>query len=100
MCGGSRGRTTRCRRPISIVRPGLSRPRVGSQERWFYLLISPWLVGLIAPQPGQLAVDCTFGAGGHARRVALELLGAGTYETLADGAIPYAELQALLGGKG
>jgi 2-methylisocitrate lyase-like PEP mutase family enzyme len=37
---------------------------------------------------------------GHARRVALELLGAGTYQALADGAIPYAELQALLGGKG
>jgi 16S rRNA (cytosine1402-N4)-methyltransferase len=32
------------------------------------------LVSLIAPQPGQTAVDCTFGAGGHARRVA-ELLG-------------------------
>ena len=28
------------------------------------------LVELLAPQPGQLAVDCTFGAGGHARRVA------------------------------
>jgi 16S rRNA (cytosine1402-N4)-methyltransferase len=32
------------------------------------------LVSLIAPRPGQTAVDCTFGAGGHARRVA-ELLG-------------------------
>jgi 16S rRNA (cytosine1402-N4)-methyltransferase len=28
------------------------------------------LVELLAPQPGQLAVDCTFGGGGHARRVA------------------------------
>jgi 16S rRNA (cytosine1402-N4)-methyltransferase len=28
------------------------------------------LVELLSPQPGQLAVDCTFGAGGHARRVA------------------------------
>jgi 16S rRNA (cytosine1402-N4)-methyltransferase len=28
------------------------------------------LVGLLAPQPGETAVDCTFGAGGHARRVA------------------------------
>jgi 16S rRNA (cytosine1402-N4)-methyltransferase len=34
------------------------------------------LVELIAPQPGQLAVDCTFGAGGHARRVA-SMLGVG-----------------------
>jgi 16S rRNA (cytosine1402-N4)-methyltransferase len=28
------------------------------------------LIELLAPQPGQTAVDCTFGAGGHARRVA------------------------------
>ena len=28
------------------------------------------LVDLIAPQPGELAVDCTFGGGGHARLVA------------------------------
>jgi 16S rRNA (cytosine1402-N4)-methyltransferase len=32
------------------------------------------LVSLLAARPGQTAVDCTFGAGGHARRVA-ELLG-------------------------
>jgi 16S rRNA (cytosine1402-N4)-methyltransferase len=34
------------------------------------------LVALLAPGPGQLAVDCTFGAGGHARLVA-ERLGPG-----------------------
>ncbi len=28
------------------------------------------LVELLCPQPGQLAVDCTFGGGGHARRIA------------------------------
>ncbi len=32
------------------------------------------LVALLAPEPGQTAVDCTFGGGGHARRVA-EALG-------------------------
>ena len=38
-------------------------------------VMAPELVSLLAPEPGQTAVDCTFGAGGHARRVA-ELLGA------------------------
>ena len=28
------------------------------------------LVGALDPQPGEVAVDCTFGAGGHARLVA------------------------------
>ena len=33
------------------------------------------LIDLLDPQPGQTAVDCTFGAGGHARLVA-ERIGA------------------------
>ncbi len=37
-------------------------------------VLAPELTSLLAPEPGQTAVDCTFGAGGHARRVA-ELLG-------------------------
>jgi 16S rRNA (cytosine1402-N4)-methyltransferase len=39
-------------------------------------VLAPELVSLLAPEPGQTAVDCTFGAGGHALRVA-ELLGEG-----------------------
>lgn len=37
-------------------------------------VLAPELVSLLAPEPGQTAVDCTFGGGGHARRVA-ELIG-------------------------
>ncbi|HEX3391043.1 MAG TPA: 16S rRNA (cytosine(1402)-N(4))-methyltransferase RsmH [Solirubrobacteraceae bacterium] len=36
------------------------------------------LLGLLDPQPGQIAVDCTFGGGGHARMVAERLGPAGT----------------------
>ena len=33
-------------------------------------VLAPELVALLAPEPGELAVDCTFGGGGHARLVA------------------------------
>jgi 16S rRNA (cytosine1402-N4)-methyltransferase len=36
------------------------------------------LTDLLAPQPGQTAVDCTFGGGGHARKIAAELGPQGT----------------------
>jgi 16S rRNA (cytosine1402-N4)-methyltransferase len=35
------------------------------------------LIGLLDPQPGETAVDCTFGSGGHARLVAERLGAAG-----------------------
>jgi 16S rRNA (cytosine1402-N4)-methyltransferase len=37
-------------------------------------VLAPELVSLLAPEPGQTAVDCTFGGGGHARLIA-ELIG-------------------------
>jgi len=36
------------------------------------------LVALLVPEPGQVAVDCTFGGGGHARMVAERIGGGGT----------------------
>ncbi len=57
--------------PISYSRE----PRPGAIEPMSHdPVLAPELVSLLAPEPGQTAVDCTFGAGGHARRVA-ELLG-------------------------
>jgi len=41
-------------------------------------VLAPELVSLLAPQPGQTAVDCTFGGGGHARLVAEQLGPEGT----------------------
>jgi 16S rRNA (cytosine1402-N4)-methyltransferase len=41
-------------------------------------VLAPELTDLLAPQPGQLAVDCTFGAGGHARRIAAAIGSEGT----------------------
>ena len=41
-------------------------------------VLAPELVSLLAPAAGQTAVDCTFGAGGHARLVAEQLGSSGT----------------------
>ncbi len=41
-------------------------------------VLAPELIALLAPEPGQTAVDCTFGGGGHARRVAAALGPQGT----------------------
>ncbi len=57
--------------PISYSRE----PRPGTIEAMTHEpVLAPELVSLLAPEAGQTAIDCTFGAGGHARRVS-ELLG-------------------------
>ena len=41
-------------------------------------VLAPELTSLLAPEPGQTAVDCTFGGGGHARLIAERLGPEGT----------------------
>jgi 16S rRNA (cytosine1402-N4)-methyltransferase len=41
-------------------------------------VLAPELTSLLAPQPGETAVDCTFGGGGHARRIAAAIGSEGT----------------------
>ena len=41
-------------------------------------VLAPELTSLLAPEAGQVAVDCTFGAGGHARAIAAQLGPTGT----------------------
>jgi 16S rRNA (cytosine1402-N4)-methyltransferase len=36
-------------------------------------VLAPELIAVCAPQPGELVVDCTFGAGGHARAMAARI---------------------------
>ena len=55
--------------PSHAARAG-RRPRAMTEH---VPVLAPELVSLLAPEPGQTAVDCTFGAGGHARRVAAQL---------------------------
>jgi len=40
-------------------------------------VLAPELTALLSPEPGQTAVDCTFGGGGHARLIAARLGPAG-----------------------
>jgi 16S rRNA (cytosine1402-N4)-methyltransferase len=63
------------RTPISYSREY----RPGSIEPMTHLpVLAPELTSLLAPEPGQTAVDCTFGAGGHARAIAAQLGSTGT----------------------
>jgi 16S rRNA (cytosine1402-N4)-methyltransferase len=63
---------------IQIQGARRSRP-IRAEEMTHLPVLADELTSLLAPQPGQVAVDCTFGAGGHARRVAERLGPAGTF---------------------
>lgn len=47
--------------------------RMNEQPTEHVPVLGPELVALLDPQPGELAIDCTFGGGGHARLVAERL---------------------------
>ena len=61
------------RRPVGVASRA-ARPLEATLMPEHEPVLAAELVSLLAPEPGQVAVDCTFGAGGHARRVA-EMLG-------------------------
>jgi 16S rRNA (cytosine1402-N4)-methyltransferase len=62
------------RRPMQVV---ASRP-LDLEAMTHEPVLAPELTSLLAPEPGQTAVDCTFGGGGHARAIAAQLGSTGT----------------------
>ena len=74
---GSEGRTAQARR---AARTQVPRPGCGSEQaRASHTpVLADELLELLDPRPGQVAVDCTFGDGGHARLLAERLGREGT----------------------
>ena len=58
--------------------PGRHPPPLSTCPTEHQPVLAPELVALLAPEPGQTAVDCTFGGGGHARLLAERLGPEGT----------------------
>src|SRR5205823_3858921 len=75
MTSARRGSLRRVSGPAALRRA--ARERGGEQARHVPTLARE-LLELLDPQPGQCAIDCTFGDGGHARLVAERLGPSGT----------------------
>jgi 16S rRNA (cytosine1402-N4)-methyltransferase len=63
-------------KPQSVRRPVVNTATLMYMPPDHQPVLASELIDLLAPQPGQTAVDCTFGAGGHARQVG-EAIGPG-----------------------
>ncbi len=68
----------RAQRAIGLDHPPVNRANLFFMPTEHQPVLATELTELLAPQPGQTAVDCTFGGGGHARRIAAELGPGGT----------------------
>ncbi len=75
--GGSSGSARPPRRRSSAGAPQ-ARNDAGKRELSHTPVLASELLAVLDPQPGQLAVDCTFGGGGHARLLAGRLGASGT----------------------
>lgn len=64
--------------PIPSASTSAARATLQLMTREHQPVMAPELTELLAPQPGQTAVDCTFGGGGHAERIAAALGSDGT----------------------
>jgi 16S rRNA (cytosine1402-N4)-methyltransferase len=65
-------------RRAQTARPSTERANLFFMAAEHQPVLAPELTALLDPHPGQLAIDCTFGAGGHARLVAAGLGPSGT----------------------
>jgi 16S rRNA (cytosine1402-N4)-methyltransferase len=68
----------RAQRAIDVDHPPVNRANLFFMPTEHQPVLATELTELLAPQPGQTAVDCTFGGGGHARRIAAKLGPSGT----------------------
>jgi len=71
-------RRSRSGRPSGGAPRGTGTPGPVNERRGHVPVLAAELLELLNPQPGQTAIDCTFGDGGHARLVAARLGPTGT----------------------